>query len=649
MKMKVVVFPVLVMIGGVAVSAETANFPVGPADETGRWDLARAADWGGTIPPSDAIVSITGRFDKVITASADVTFGNLRNGNTAKYDPNGDTTFDMTGYNPVRKLKFSGFSGYGQGAGRKHAYFKGGEWDFGNGQFAYGGDSGNYGDDRGYFISDGALVTNVSAVTLGYTAQEKLRMEVTGKSKFFCAGNFRFTNNKTKAGNENWLKVLEGSTVEFEGVLNWENSTSTWTNQKDGQFFYKDYVIVSGKGSSLKFKKSGSSNYNYFGGQGGSATIVSDGAEMRVSANSVLSNGASRNNLIRVESGASFTTDRLYGGWGTHGPGLQMNRVEVLEDASFTCNSYFYLGYANTAGNTLLISNGTFKTSYFEPTHHPDGKANECTNETVVLQGPKAVFSVRNAYTMFTAPHCEYRVELGARYCPNKSFGRTSGLADNHDETLRVRTGGMLTNVSITTAMESSGGLLDYATMNNRIIAEAGGIITGSYVTVQGSNCVLRVDDSTVTLGSLSIGYSDGYGGLSTNCQFQIAGTHPTNIVGGVSFRNGSMLCYELPESGYGEGVVPLVSAGGITFDAGSSLGLSGAKALYDRLIAEGKRGEYVLMENPSGSAFLSEGQIAAAQSQVKDYFKLTKRVRNGKNQLVLKGGMPLGLTLIVR
>ena len=109
------------------------------------------------------------------------------------------------------------------------------------------------------------------------------------------------------------------------------------------------------------------------------------------------------------------------------------------------------------------------------------------------------------------------------------------------------------------------------------------------------------------------------------------------------------MLCYELPESGYEEGVVPLVSAGGITFDAGSSLGLSGAKALYDRLIAEGKRGEYVLMENPSGSAFLSEGQIAAAQSRVKDYFKLTKRVKNGKNQLVLKGGTSAGLTLIVR
>ena len=100
---------------------------------------------------------------------------------------------------------------------------------------------------------------------------------------------------------------------------------------------------------------------------------------------------------------------------------------------------------------------------------------------------------------------------------------------------LRVRDGGMLTNVWTNTSIDNpkSDG---FAAWNNKIIAEAGGIVTGQAVYVQGSNCVFRVDDSLAMLNgdsnaiSLQVGRMDTggwYGGLSTNCALEVAGTTP--------------------------------------------------------------------------------------------------------------------------
>ena len=111
----------------------------------------------------------------------------------------------MTG-TPGRRLNFTGFNIVGAGIGHIHHVFKGGYWDFGGGYFCDGGNS-SYGDNRTFKISDGAVITNTSYCVLGYTAQSKLRLELSGASRFHVGGEFKFANNKTASGNESWLKV----------------------------------------------------------------------------------------------------------------------------------------------------------------------------------------------------------------------------------------------------------------------------------------------------------------------------------------------------------------------------------------------------------------------------------------------------------
>ena len=566
---------------------------------------------------------------------------------------------------PARKLNFIGFSGGGKGLPGIHTAFKGGYWDFGGGYFNNGGNS-SYGDNRTFVISDGAVITNTGSCILGYTAQKKLRLELSGASQLYVGGEFKFTNNRTASGDESWLKVTEGSKMtigkcsregEVPQNVGWAASLSY---QPEGGLFYKDYVIVDGEGSELKML---STSYSYYGGQGGSATIVSNGGYLLDNGNAVFGARYTRNNLLRVEKDGSAVFERaFYTGWGqdasdTAITGLRHHRIEVLDGGSLWCKGEFNLSYRSfCSGITLLVSNGTFRAATFHQANNANVGAGYATNILVVLQGEHASFSSDNAYAMFNCSHSEYRVEHGARFRPRGSFSWTT--VGQHDNVLRVRDGGMLTNVWISTSIDNpkSDG---FAAWNNKIIAEAGGIVTGQNVTVQGSNCVFRVDDALALLDgsvgttSLQVGRMDTngwYGGWSTNCALEVAGTTPKLRLGGkLLVENASRILFELPEAGYGDDEARIVAGHDVQINSGSGIEFSGADAMYARLVADGVRATYVLIENPSDKGFVSDDVVAAAQASLGQNLQLRKRVRGGKNQLVLSGGAAAGMTLIFR
>ena len=107
---------------------------------------------------------------------------------------------------------------------------------------------------------------------------------------------------------------------------------------------------------------------------------------------------------------------------------------------------------------------------------------------------------------------------------------------------------------------------------------------------------------------------------------------------------------FELPEAGYAVGAKPIVADGDVTVDGTSRISFAGAAEMFAAHLAAERNGEYVLVENPEANAFVSDGAVEAAQTELGRGFRLYKRVLDGRNQLVLRvKAVPTGFMLIMR
>ena len=639
------------------IAAEAVNFP----DADGSHDIASSTAWGGALPTTETEVAITGK-TQTVTANSDVMLSSalLKNGLATGY--NYTLTFDMT-EQPDRKLYFSGFN---QGGAKVRTAFKGGYWDLGGRYFCNAGNTtGAYGDNKFVTISDGAVITNTAACSLAYTANQKnLRLSLSGQSQLHIGGVFNFAQTETGSPSTNIVEVTDGSVMTVAGKFQWDNPSVSWGNAVD----YRDYVIVDGEGSSLKLLSSDAARFKMKGG--GAMIIRNNGA---LSAKTLVMGWKyTRNNLLRVESGASASADSIYmsGYYGAAGntylsspdaavDGLRNKRVEVLNGGTLQVSGTFCMAYGESqSGNTLVVSNGTFKASIFALAQA--NGAGTSTNQCVYIQGPDAVFDIPavNNNAMFTCSHSEWNVELGAKFMPSATFSYT--IDRLHDNVLRVASGASLTNVAITTSKMTTG--TSIATWNNRLVAESGAVVTGQYVYVVGSNCVFRVDDAMVWLTesseshvAIGIGRSrqtsgEIMGGASTNCSLIVAGTNPKITLGGdLEVKQGSRILFELPTNGFADNSPRISTTGAVTMDDGCTIEFTGAEAMLAGLQHNHVNAEYVLIENPSENVFVSDDVVAAAQVTLGDAFRLTKKVVGGKNQLVLKGGYKAGFVLVVR
>nr|MCR5840411.1 hypothetical protein [Kiritimatiellia bacterium] len=604
------------------IAAEAVNFP----DADGSHDIASSTAWGGALPTTETEVAITGK-TQTVTANSDVMLSSalLKNGLTTDY--NYTLTFDMT-EQPDRKLYFRGFN---QGGAKVRTAFKGGYWDLGGRYFCNAGNTtGAYGNNKFVTISDGAVITNTAACSLAYTANQKnLRLSLSGQSQLHIGGVFNFAQTETGSPSTNIVEVTDGSVMTVAGKFQWDNPSVSWGNAVD----YRDYVIVDGEGSSLKLLSSDIARFKMKGG--GAMIIRNNGA---LSAKTLVMGWKyTRNNLLRVESGASASADSIYmsGYYGAAGntymsspdaavDGLRNKRVEVLNGGTLQVSGTFCMAYGESqSGNTLVVSNGTFKASIFALAQA--NGAGTSTNQCVYIQGPDAVFDIPavNGNAMFTCSHSEWNVELGAKFMPSATFSYTTDRL--HDNVLRVASGASLTNVAITTSKMTTG--TSIATWNNRLVAESGAVVTGQYVYVVGSNCVFRVDDAMVWLtehsGShVAIGIGRSWqtsgeilGGASTNCSLIVAGTNPKITLGGdLEVKQGSRILFELPTNGFADNSPRISTTGAVTMDDGCTIEFTGAEAMLAGLQHNHVNAEYVLIENPSENVFVSDDVVAAAQ-----------------------------------
>lgn len=630
-----------------SLGAEEVAFP----QNSGTWDMMTAANWPGeTLPGTTDDVKFTssqnGNNYLTITASADGTFGALLNGTAGGYNRN--LRFDLTGANPVRKMKFNGYSTSGTQA-HIHTFFKGGEYDFSGQDFGKGGSK--YGDNRLIRISDGCVMTNASDVVLGYTAQIKQRLEIVGGSKFFATGKFKFSNNADRtpanySGNESWLKIEEGSYAQF-GSIDWETGLSNVeqgiNNQPDGQFFYRDYLIVDN--STLKTT---TNTYQWMGSRGGNATIIKNGGYASFAGQLVLGVGYGRNNLLRVEgAGSELHCSTFYDGWS--GPS-SYNRFEVLDGATASVSA-FNFGYASHS-DTILVSNATLNVSNGFEFGHTAGS----TNLTMILSGPQAVFNYTGKtsdspvgkYIQFPKDYGTIVVENGAVFRPQDTFGWTQ--SQKHCR-LIARTGGTFRkpgDVSLTQENPIEG----FCGIENAIIAENGGHLEFGSISARGSNCVVRVDNSTALVTNVYIAASvcsgKQYGGWSTNCAFEVAGARPVvEIPGTLYVKNASRLVFELPADGYADGfgtaAKPLVKAGTVNFqDALSTLEIAGAA---DYLEANAAKDDVCLVS--AETLTIPDATLAAAKAALPSGLKLRRRTVDGRVCLFLCGKK--GMTLFIR
>ena len=623
-------------------------------------DISSAEAWGGVLPGASEDVVFSGGRNLTVTAKRDVKFGKLVNALKSGYAYT--LTFDLRNVEPVPTLTFGGYQP-GEAANKWNDFveFKGGIYNFSHGEFGMGVTF--YGHGRSIVVSDGAILTNISDVVLGWTAQERLRMDVRGNSKVFIDGLFKFTNNKTKPGNENYLKLSGGSKMEVNGQFLWDDPADELgfaRNQPDGAFHCNDYVELSGTGTSLElnFAKdaNGGTGYNCFGRQGGSATIVKDGASLSVKGGAILWDGYTRNNLLRVAN-ATWCGQSVFCGWRKVPPGLGHNRVEVLEDGVLTAEAFTF-GSVGSSGNTLLISNGTFSVTMFRFGDMDESYVQYATNNTIVLQGPKARFETGDAnFMLFTSPHCELRVEDGAALRPRVSSSFFRYRSGGHHCTLRLRNGGIFHPAEQAFSTSATYFTQDVIAWNNRLVAESGSVVSGGYFNVQGRECEVRIDNSTMVMtnallgtDSLIVGYSYEYGGIGTNCLLSVAGASPRiELAKGLSVRGCSEVRIELPAGGYADGVVPLTAGGAVVFEKGSRLVLEGAREMSLAHTEAGKRCSYVLFENPQDAVFLSDETIAQVNGEIGEYAVLSKRTAGGVNQAVLRVRTKKITSIVVR
>lgn len=638
---------VVALATGAAYGA-TVNFP----DADGSHDLASKTAWGGTLPGADDVVAITGAVDVAVHASADVRFGQLQNMLTAG---KGYTlTFDQS-LHPDVKLGFDGFQFNGKGLNKVHTRFTGGFWDFGGKTFATGNNNTSYGNSRHLSVDGGAVLTNISDIALGYTGQNDLLFDVSGNAKVYSAGRFKVTNGKAvTATSSNIVRIHDGGLLSVGGDYEWENDAASVTNVS----FFKDYLIV----SNGELRVNG--NYLYLGRYNASMTHIT--ANGKVTANSVIGATSKTScNRVVVDNGGEFNAGTFYGGWK---PDANLpdrhNRFEVLSGgkASF---STFYLGFGRVldgvdcgaSGNTLVVSNGEFVVS-----NKCGGYNAACSNLTILVQGTNAVFSAfgGKAFCMFPAPYCEFCIDEGFTYkLPcwfgyNTAGGYTNGI---HHQTFRIRRGATYQAEEHTGNMASVNcGADTLFSWGDRIIAEDGGRIEGLALHCTGFESEIRIDNSTVVLtnstldSQFSIGYSNAWGGMGTNCTLTIAGDRPQiDVSGSVSFYRCSHLVFELPENGYQEGIVPIRAGERLVVNSGSDMTFTGAEAMYAAHCAAGKCASYVLFEQPKEKAFVSNAVLEAARANLGPHFRLFKRVTEDKNQLVMTVRVPVGGAIIIR
>ncbi|MBP3404884.1 MAG: hypothetical protein J6N18_02195 [Kiritimatiellae bacterium] len=566
-------------------------------------DLASASDWGGALPGNDERITLS---NGTFTVSTDVEFGGIERVYNTRNAPN-VMVIDQTEQKDVKVL-FSGFRPLVNVLSPGHTnWFKGGWFDFKNGEIRF---DKNYDDDwanannQCLVLTDGAMVTNVSSMTLYGTASTGTKVFVDGSS-LYVGRNTTLSGYGQASASE--ILVSGGGLFHLGGRLILTDGVAS-DSRKSTAYFTTNRLVVAGDGS--RFIGLGSPTVST--GGNGDYILVTDGAYFSGKVYFGTGNRLSTNSLMRVtnRARADLTEVRLCT---SEMDGLAGGRFEILDGAVVSNDNFFVGAYASgamangAAGCSLLVSNATFVTKYLSIGQGVCG-----SNNSVVISGSAAKFDhvpkQASQWTYFAGgKHCLFQVENGAvvewRHQDGWSYSTPVSNC-----TVRITGGAVLKrNGGFHTGSDrivNSGG-------NSIEILDGGKLDVSGKVQISGDGCSVVVSNGTLSAKELVIGAENPAGSITGNGLAVIAGTNPKISVtnGTFSVINSSTLRYDLSDGIYSaSGHVPVEVKGAAIFEDGCSIVIENADAAR-----AGASGPVTLLKADSISA--SAAMIEAAEA----------------------------------
>ena len=566
-------------------------------------DLAGASDWGGALPGNDERITLS---NGTYTVSKDIEFGGIERVYNTPNAPN-VMVIDQTSHEDV-KVSFSGFRPLVNVKSPGHTnWFKGGWFDFKNGEIRF---DKNYDDDwanannQCLVLTDGAMVTNVSSMTLYGTASTGTKVLVDGSS-LYVGRNTTLSGYGQASASE--ILVSGGGLFHLGGRLILTDGVAS-DSRKSTAYFTTNRLVVAGDGS--RFIGLGSPTVST--GGNGDYILVTDGAYFSGKVYFGTGNRLSTNSLMRVtnRARADLTEVRLCT---SEMDGLAGGRFEILDGAIVSNDNFFVGAYANgamaegAAGCSLLVSNATFVTKYLSIGQGVCG-----SNNSVVISGSAAKFDhvpkQASQWTYFAGgKYCLFQVENGAvvewRHQDGWSYSTPVSNC-----TVRITGGAVLKrNGGFHTGSDrtvNSGG-------NSIEILDGGKLDVSGKVQISGDGCSVVVSNGTLSAKELVIGAENPIGSITGNGLAVIAGTNPKISVtnGTFSVINSSTLRYDLSDGIYSaSGHVPVEVKGAAIFEDGCSIVIENADPAR-----AGASGPVTLLKADSISA--SAAMIEAAEA----------------------------------
>lgn len=478
-------------------------------------DLATPANWGATTLGSDDIGTI-GQ-GGTYTLSDNLAFSQL------KITTAGKCTFDFTDKNLTLQLSYVD---YPIAITEKiNAELKGGVWDFSGKDFRGQKNSGVF------WLRDGAKIMNAGHIYNCYNVKS-WDVRLYEASKIECS-NYTLTRN----GSGTRLVVAEGSTIEASATFASDRNNSAGAvsanmievNGANSRISALDFVLgYTGSRNTLKISDGGavcSTGKFTFGNSNGTVTsstntiTIANGSfsaanELFTAENSCDNVFAATNSAVNIGTVNNIGTRSVFD--------FQNCAIGIGSLRPFARNgSLFRVGGSRTS---LIVSGGAANPFV------PDISANS-DNHLVFDDGANVTLNIGNNRWMSTSSGSSISVANSAKL----TIESTDGLYIGYNHAKGVP------NCKDNTIEISSGGELD---------------VKDNELRTYGTRNRVVVDNGTLRATSVRIGHSTGSNAASPDCSLVVKGSAPkVRLSSGLTFHNNAVLRFEIPASGYSEGI----------------------------------------------------------------------------------------------
>ena len=479
--------------------------------------LSDPAAWGASAPgPSDiGVIQYGGTY----TLSRNLQLSQLEIATDRK------CIFDFTGNNCTMQLSTVDYPISVTGD-KINTELKGGVWDFSNNDFR------GTKDDGVFWLRDGAKIINAGHIYNSYNVK-KWDIRLYEASKIQCS-NYTLTRN----GSGGRLIVAEGSTIDASATF------ASDRNNPAGALTYNS-VTVTDTDSKI------SSHAFVIGYTGSRNTLeISNGGSANVTGRFTLGNSSgaviSSTNTVNIANGSLSVAEELF---------TAANSCDNVFNAS---DSVINVGAISNLGTRSVydFQNCTVNIGNFRPFVRNGGRfrvAGSRTSMTVsdtVLNpfasdisansdnvlafddGADVTLSIANGRWMSSSANCGLTIANGAKLTIQSRDGlyigydNVNGVPNCKDNSIEISSGGEL-NVDQEIRI--------YGTRNRIVVV---------------------VDNGTLHATTVRIGHSGTGKAPSPNCSLVIKGSAPKVLLsGGLTFHNDAVLRFEIPASGYSDGI----------------------------------------------------------------------------------------------